>query len=89
MCVVRGRLRRSRRRATARAAPSPALVQVAARGGGVTHLVTDVEMGATAQGRTPRGLCGRMFVPAGLTVPPGPLCPLCAAVPGHRPRRPR
>lgn len=85
MVALRVRLGRSRR-SDARAWPSATLVEVAARHSHVTHYVSDVEMGALAQGRTPVALCGQPVVPAGLTVAPGPLCRLCAALQLRDPR---
>jgi hypothetical protein len=58
--------------------PSPEPIEVTARDGSLTHHVSDQQMAAAAEG-LPQGLCGSTFVPAALTVPPGPLCPRCAA----------
>ena len=67
-------------RATPAAHPAPPEpIQVTARDGRLTHFVSDLQM-AAATDRLPQGLCGSAFAPAALTVPLGPLCPLCAAV---------
>ncbi len=68
--------------------PSPEPIEVTARDGSLTHFVTDQQMAAAADG-LPQGLCGATFTPAALTVPPGPLCPLCAAAADRgRPEQP-
>ena len=59
--------------------PPPEPIPVTARDGALTHYVSDMQMAAAADG-LPQGLCGSTFAPAALTLPPGPLCPLCAAV---------
>ncbi len=78
---------RFRRRATP-AVPAPELIRITASDGEVSHYVTDVEMGVLAQGESPHVLCGRQVVPAALTVPPGPLCALCAAIERQAPTAP-
>ena len=81
---MRTPLRSSRwgRAAPAANRPAPEPIQVTARDGALTHYVSDVQMAAAADG-LPQGLCGAAFTPAALTVPPGPLCPLCAVAHQH------
>jgi hypothetical protein len=71
---------RSRPRRPPRGPCSPAPVQVTAHDGTITHYVTDPQVAAMTHSQRPQALCGHTFAPAGLTVPPGPLCPLCVAV---------
>jgi hypothetical protein len=47
------------------------------QGAQVSHFVTDLEAAAPLRDADPRALCGRAFVPATLTTPPGPTCPAC------------
>ncbi len=57
----------------------PAPVQVTAHNGSHTHYVTEPQIAAISYGQRPQALCGQTFIPAGLTVAPGPLCRLCVA----------
>ena len=87
MTARRSRRARFRRSAT-RAASSPEPIRITASDGNASHYVTDVEMGVLAQGESPHALCGQQVVPAALTVPPGPLCALCAAIEHQSPTAP-
>jgi hypothetical protein len=60
-------------------------VQVTAHDGSLTHYVTDPQIAAISHDQRPQAMCGQTFTPAGLTVPPGPLCPLCVAVQAVQP----
>jgi len=48
-------------------------------GGRITHLVTDDQVVALADGTLPRSLCGRTFIPAALVAPFGATCHACSA----------
>ena len=54
----------------------------------ISHYVTDDEALGPLQGRDPRAICGRVFLPAGLTAPLGVRCPECiaAVTPAQLPR---
>jgi hypothetical protein len=76
-----------RRRMKSAARPRPTPIEITTHDGLLAHYVTDVEM-AAADHRWLQALCGRTFTPAGLTVPPGPLCSLCVDVEFAQPHRP-
>jgi hypothetical protein len=48
-------------------------------GGRITHLVTDDQVAGLLDGRLPRSLCGRTFIPAALVAPFGTACHACSA----------
>ncbi len=67
--------------------PAVCTVLVTEQGGAVSHLVTDDQVCAPVHGHDPRAVCGRTFLPAGLTTPIGRICDACweIASPPSRP----
>ena len=52
-------------------------VLVTERGGRISHYVSEDDVCAPLRGANPHSLCGRTFVPAALTTPPGRVCEDC------------
>ncbi|GAA2555234.1 hypothetical protein [Pseudonocardia hydrocarbonoxydans] len=64
------------------APPVHRYLDVLARDDGRTHRVDERVLAATrSTGGRPVARCGRLLVVASLAEPPGPPCPLCAAIP--------